>query len=228
MAHYLDRIGQQIGDYHLQRWLGGGGFGNVYLAEHVRDHSQVAIKLLHNRLSHNESLKVFINEARTVRLKHVHIVPLLDFGISREEIPFLVMEYAAQGTLRDRYPQGSQVPLPLVADYAQQVGSALQYAHDEKLIHRDIKPENILLDQHDNVLLGDFGIALVAQSSRSQSAQEVVGTAAYSRILGWLPSRTAYRPWLLTRGRGVARLPIWHQSRYRGRQKARAINTASG
>src|SRR5215470_19216688 len=104
MANHLDRIGQRIGDYHLLRWLGGGGFGHVYLAEQVQDHTQVAIKLLHVQLSHKKALKAFINEARTIRLKHPHIVSLLDFGISREELPYLVMEYMAQGTLRDRHP----------------------------------------------------------------------------------------------------------------------------
>jgi serine/threonine protein kinase len=175
MAHHLDRIGQRIGDYRLRRWLGGGGFGNVYLAEHVWDRSQVAIKLLHNRLSHNENLKVFINEARTVRLKHAHIVPLLDFGISPGEIPYLVMEYAVQGTLGDRYPKGSQVPLPLVADYAQQVGSALQYAHDQRLVHRDVKPQNMLLRGDGTVLLSDFGLVAIAYSSSSQDAHQKMG-----------------------------------------------------
>src|SRR5581483_3805313 len=66
-----------------------------------------------------------------------------------------------------------------VLDYFKQIASALQYAHDEKVIHRDIKPENILLGRHNELLLSDFGIALIAQSSRLQSTQEVVGTAAY-------------------------------------------------
>jgi eukaryotic-like serine/threonine-protein kinase len=59
------------------------------------------------------------------------------------------------------------------------VASALQYAHDEKLIHRDIKPENMLLDRDQTLVLSDFGIALMSQSSRSQSLQQVAGTAAY-------------------------------------------------
>jgi WD40 repeat protein/serine/threonine protein kinase len=175
MAHHLDHVGQRIGNYQLRRWLGGGGFGNVYLAQHLRDGSQVAIKLLHNRLSHSESLKAFINEARMVCLKHAHIVPLLDFGISREDIPFLVMEYATGGTLHDRYPSGLQVPLPLVADYAQQVGSALQYAHDQHLIHRDVKPQNMLLREDGAVLLSDFGLVAIAYSVSSQEAHQRMG-----------------------------------------------------
>ncbi len=179
MANHLERIGQQVGDYRLLRWLGGGGFGNVYLAEQVRDNFRVAIKLLHIRLSHREELKAFINEARTIRLKHVHIVPLLDFGISQEEVPFLVMEYIAQGTLRDWYPQGSRLPLTQVVNYAQQVATALQYAHEQHLVHRDVKPENMLLRVDGTVLLSDFGV-VVAHSSPSLSLhQEIGGTTAY-------------------------------------------------
>src|SRR5215472_12645961 len=156
MANHLDRIGQQVGDYRLLRWLGGGGFGHVYLAEQVRDHSQVAVKLLHIRLSRRRELRAFINEARTIRLKHANIVPLLDFDISPENIPYLVTEYAAQGTLRDRHPQGSQVPLAQVVNYVRQMASALQYAHEQRLIHRDVKPQNMLFRSDGTVLLSDF------------------------------------------------------------------------
>lgn len=175
MAQRLDRIGQQVGDYRLLRWLGGGGCGHVYLAEHMRDRSHVALKLLHTRLSRSEELKAFINEARTIRLQHAHIVPLLDFGISQEEIPYLVMEYATQGTLRGRHPHGSRVPLPLIVDYAQQVASALQYAHDLHLIHRDVKPENMLLRADGTVLLSDFGLVTAAHSLPTLNLRPGIG-----------------------------------------------------
>jgi WD40 repeat protein/serine/threonine protein kinase len=180
MANHPDRTGQQVGDYRLLCWLGGGGFGDVYLAEQVQNHSHVAVKLLHTRLSRSGELKAFINEARTIRLKHAHIVPLLDFDISREEIPFLVMEYAPRGTLRGRHPKGSQVPLPLVVDYVQQVGSALEYAHKQRLIHRDVKPGNMLLRADGTVLLSDFGLAAVVHGFPSLSPhQRTGGTVAY-------------------------------------------------
>src|SRR6266853_1558061 len=89
----FEREGQQVGDYRLLRGLGKGGFGDVYLGEHIREHTPVAVKILRSRLTRSEELKEFINEARTIRLKHPHIMPLLDFGIGSDDVPFLVMEY---------------------------------------------------------------------------------------------------------------------------------------
>src|SRR5205823_3215324 len=121
----------------------------------------------------------FLKEARTIaHLVHPHIVRVMDFGVERE-IPFLVMDYASGGSLRQRHPKGTRFPLPLVVSYTRQIAQALQYAHDEKFIHRDIKPENMLLGRRNEVLLSDFGIALVAQSSRYQSTKEMAGTMAY-------------------------------------------------
>src|SRR5205823_4846066 len=121
----------------------------------------------------------FLKEARTIaHLVHPHIVRVMDFGVERE-IPFLVMDYASGGSLRQRHPKGTRFPLPLVVSYTRQIAQALQYAHDEKFIHRDIKPENMLLGRRNEVLLSDFGIALLAQSSRYQSTQDVIGTIAH-------------------------------------------------
>ena len=95
---------------------------------------------------------------RTILLRHPHIVPLLDFGISRDDLPYLVMEYAPEGTLRDRHPKGTRVPLPTVVSYVDQLASALQYAHDQRVIHRDIKPENILVRADGTLLVSDLGL----------------------------------------------------------------------
>ena len=175
MAAPQDRLGQQMGEYRLLHMLGQGAFGAVYLAEHVHDGSQAAVKLLQVRLTHIEDFKAFLNEARTIRLRHPHIVPLLDFGLNGENQPFLVMEYAAGGTLRDRHAKGSRLPLPTIVSYAQQVASALQYAHERRVIHRDVKPENMLVRADGTLLLSDFGIATVAHSSHSVNLQQGIG-----------------------------------------------------
>ena len=172
------RIGQQLGNYRLIHLLGRGSFADVYLGEHIHLNTQAAIKVLDMRLT-NEDMSDFLNEARTIaRLKHPSIIQVMEFGVEKN-IPFLVMEYAPNGSLRARFPKGSRLAAEDIQPYVMQIASALQHAHDEKLIHRDIKPENILLGINDEVLLADFGIAVVAHSSRTQSMQGVAGTVAY-------------------------------------------------
>jgi len=174
-----DHVGQQLDQYHLEQRIGIGTFGEVYLAEHIQTHSRVAVKTLHIHPTPDE-LKRFLQEARLgmVHLKHPHIVPLLDFGIE-QDIPFLVMDYAPNGTLRQKHPLGEQLSLELVASYVIQMSSALQHAHDRRLIHRDVKPQNMLLGSRGQVLLSDFGIATIAHSEHSLVTQEMAGSANY-------------------------------------------------
>ena len=173
-----DRTGQTLGHYRLVRLLGQGGFAEVYLAEHIHLGTEAAIKLLHTQLT-GEDTDAFRREARTIaRLVHPHIVRVFDFGIEGET-PYLVMDYAPNGTVRKRHPKGVAFPLPTILSYVKQTASALQYAHDEHFIHRDVKPENLLVGRQQEILLGDFGTALLAQTSRSQSMQDVAGTASY-------------------------------------------------
>jgi serine/threonine protein kinase len=173
-----DSVGQRLGNYRLVRLLGQGGFAQVYLGEHLRLGTQAAIKLLSTHLP-DDDIEKFLAEARTIaRLEHPHIIRILDFDVE-QDVPFLVMSYAPNGTLRQRYSKGTRLPLDITLTYLKQAADALQYAHDAKLIHRDIKPENMLLGRHNEILLSDFGIAVVAHSSRSQSIQEIIGTIAY-------------------------------------------------
>jgi len=173
-----DRVGQQLGNYHLIRMLGQGTFADVYLGQHVHLNTQAAVKLLHERLEIAD-VESFLSEARTIaHLRHPHIVRVLDFGVE-ETTPFLVMDYAPNGTLRQRHPQGTVVPLDTVVSYVNQLASALQYAHDTHLIHRDIKPENMLLEDTHEIVLTDFGIAILAHHSGSQQGQDAAGTIAY-------------------------------------------------
>ena len=178
MAEQQFRVQQQIGHYTLMRLLGQGGFAEVYLGEHIHLKTLAAVKVLHSRLV-DEDMQQFTQEAPTVaRLLHPHIVRVLDFGVENA-FPYLVMDYAPNGTLRNRYPRGSRLPLATVVALTRQIAEALQYAHEQRLIHRDIKPENLLLGRNSEVLLSDFGIALVLQSSRIYSAQNIAGTIAY-------------------------------------------------
>ncbi len=171
-----DRVGQRLDSYQLICFKGAGSFGEVYLAEHVYRKDQVAVKVLPQLA--DSDLQSFLNEARSVRLKHPHIIQVRDFGIDNH-VPFIVMDYAPHGTLRQRHPKGTRLPLALIVTYIEQIASALQYAHDERLIHRDIKPENLLIGTQGEVLVSDFGIATIARSSRSRSLVEMAGTVAY-------------------------------------------------
>src|SRR6266481_5754164 len=172
------RIGQQLGNYRLTRLLGRGSFADVYLGEHIHLNTQAAIKVLDMRLT-NDDMGDFLKEARTIaRLKHPSIIQVLEFGVENNT-PFLVMDYAPNGTLRSHFPKGSRFSPEDIQPSVMQIASALQHAHNEKLIHRDIKPENMLLGSNNEVLLADFGIAVVAHGSRTQSMQGVAGTVAY-------------------------------------------------
>src|SRR5436305_10462360 len=133
-----------IGEYRLVQKLGRGNFGAVYLAKHLHQQAQVAIKVLQVPLAGSEDIRGFFNETRTImRLQHPHIMPLLDVGLNCEDRPFLVMEYAPKGTLEEQHPKGSRVLLATITEYVDQIASALQYAHDRSIIHRYIKPTHI-------------------------------------------------------------------------------------
>ena len=174
----VDRVGQQLGNYRLIQLLGQGNWASVYLGKHIHLNTQAAIKVLHEQLAPHD-MADFLNEARIIaHLRHPHIIQVLDFGIEGMT-PFLVMDYAPGGNLRKLHPKGAQLPLDTVVSYVTQVAQALQYAHQEKLIHRDVKPENMLLGRTNEVLLSDFGIAIIVQTSRSQHPQDAAGSIAY-------------------------------------------------
>lgn len=170
--------GQRFGNYRLTRFLGDGTFGEVYYAEHVHQKTPAAVKVFKTKLT-PDKFKTFINEVRSVLLKHPNIVPVIDFGIREEDgIAYLVMKYAPK-TLRQHHPKGTRLSLEQVILYIKQVAASLQHAHDERFIHRDVKPENILLGPNSEVWLSDFGIAAIAHGEESLVMQNIAGTVVY-------------------------------------------------
>jgi len=177
-----DRVGQRLGNYRLVRKIGQGGFAEVYLGQHIYLDTFAAIKVLHARLE-SDDVEYFLTEARTVaRLLHPNIVRVLEFNVE-DMTPYLVVDYAPNGTLRRRHPRGLPVPPAAIVSYTRQAAAALEYAHEQKVIHRDVKPENMLVGRRNEILLSDFGIAVVSHSSRYNSGtegiQDMAGTVAY-------------------------------------------------
>jgi eukaryotic-like serine/threonine-protein kinase len=118
----------------------------------------------------------FYKEAdRLEQLDHPNIVRVYEFGLEGST-PYLAMSYATHGTLKERYPANVAVPDARIVYYVKQIAEALHYVHTRNLVHRDIKPENILLGPNDQVMLGDFGIAMDTQQ---QARQEALGTIEY-------------------------------------------------
>jgi eukaryotic-like serine/threonine-protein kinase len=174
----VDRVGQQLGNYQLIQLLGQGSLAEVYLGGHIHLGTLAAIKVLHAQLK-SEDIAPFRREARVIaHMIHPNIVRVLDFGIE-DQTPFLVMDFAPHGTVRQRHPRGTLLPIPTAISYTRQAADALQFAHDERVVHRDVKPENLLLGRSHEVLLSDFGIAVLTLRPHVQSPYHTAGTLRY-------------------------------------------------
>ncbi len=174
----MEQVEQKIGNYRLLQPLGKGAFADVYLGEHLYLNTQVAIKVLQTRLD-STILADFLSEARHIsHLVHPHIIRVFDFGLE-EDAPFLVMDYAPYGSLRQLYPPGTVVPLSTIVSDVMALASALQCAHDQHMVHRDVKPENVLLGPKHEVLLSDFGLALLTSDRKPLQVKERFGTLSY-------------------------------------------------
>src|SRR5579872_5472880 len=176
-----ERVGQHIAQYRLVRLLGTGELADVYLAEQSQQNTPVALKVLHTQLNDNEAQQFLTQTSLLAQLQHPHIVRILDYGLEQNR-PYLVMGYTPHGSLRQRHPRGSRLPLTTIIFYVNQVADALQYIHDRNLIHRDIKPHNMLVGTKHEILLSDFGIAVLSQSMgyRRQAVQDFEGTILYA------------------------------------------------
>lgn len=180
-ALFLDFQEAVAGRYSLQRELGRGGMGIVYLAREVRLDRPVAIKLLPPELAARSQLRDrFVDEARTAaRLSHPYIVPIHVV----DEIGgfvFYVMAYVDGETLAQRVMSRGPLPPAEATRVVREVAWALAYAHSQGVVHRDIKPANILLERGTGrAMVTDFGIAHVAHGVSETAAGELLGTPEY-------------------------------------------------
>jgi eukaryotic-like serine/threonine-protein kinase len=166
--------GRRAGHYKLLRQIGQGGYANVYLGEHIHLGTLAAVKILKRPLARQWRWQ-FLREARiAASLRHDHILPVLDYGIFNG-IPYLVMQLAPYGSLREHYRRGEAPDFTTMLDYLEQVASALEYLHARGLLHLDLKPENLLLGDDNKVLLSDFGIAEIARQQHTHGT----GTPAF-------------------------------------------------
>lgn len=178
----LDRLTRALADrYRIERELGAGGMATVYLAQDLKHHRRVAIKVLHADLSAVLGPERFHKEIElTAGLQHPHILPLFDSG-GADGLLYYVMPHVEGETLRTRLTRETQLPVADAVRIASEVADALEYAHRHGVIHRDIKPENILLrDGH--ALVSDFGIALAvveAGGERMTQTGTSLGTPQY-------------------------------------------------
>jgi serine/threonine-protein kinase len=169
------------GRYKLGEMIGTGGMADVYVAEDTRLARQVAVKVLRSDLARDPSFVArFRKEAlAAAALNHPGIVAVYDSG--EEPAPYIVMELISGHTLRELIHKGERVPLKRALEIGEGILAALEYSHQAGIVHRDIKPANIMITDHGDVKVMDFGIAraLADLGATLTSTWNVVGTAQY-------------------------------------------------
>ena len=170
---------QKLGKYRLVEQIGQGGMASVFKGVDEDTGWDVAVKVMSPVMAQDAQFtERFKREAEVVmRLKHPHIVPIVDFG-QDAGFAYLVMPLLEVGSLADKLRQGPLTPSE-GGVFVEQLGSALQFAHEEGVIHRDVKPSNVLLDDKGNALLADFGLARIHDASVSLTGSALLGTPAY-------------------------------------------------
>src|SRR5213595_3100176 len=179
----LDSLREAVADrYAGERELGRGGMATVFLAEDLKHHRPVAIKVLHADLTAALGAERFLREIEiAARLQHPHILPLYDSGAATSFL-YYVMPYVEGESLRDRLTREKQLPQDDALRIATEVAGALAYAHSRGVVHRDIKPENIMLSGGTAVVT-DFGIARAVSAAGGEEhltqTGMAIGTPAY-------------------------------------------------
>ncbi len=181
-ARLSDQVGRVVsGRYRLVAPLGAGASAQVFLADDVRLERQVAIKMLQPTLAHDERfLRRFRAEARTVAaVSHPNVVVVYDWG--EDEVPYLVTEYLAGGSLRAMLHAGRLLTPSQALVVGLDVCRGLAHAHGAGLVHRDLKPANVLFDTAGRLRIADFGLArAIAEAAVTEPDGAMVGTVRYA------------------------------------------------
>ena len=177
----MEHVGRVLVEtYRVDRLIAEGGMAQVYEASHLRIPKRFAVKFLKMSLvTNSEALQRFRREAEIIAtLDHPNIVNLVDYNVSEDGTPYIVMEFLDGEHVGKRLERG-KLPLPEAIRICQAVGSALTAAHARDIVHRDLKPENIILCRGDVVKVVDFGVAKLRHGPELTAFNTILGTVAY-------------------------------------------------
>jgi serine/threonine protein kinase len=182
MSNTADNLtGKTLGTCSLEKLIGQGGMGSVYLARQIRPSRSVAVKVLLPNIAtssslYNDFLARFRREADVIaKLEQINIMVIYEYG-EQDGIAYLVMPYYPGGSLRDLLARNGALSLHEAASFTEQAAAALDYAHAHGVIHRDLKPGNFLLSSDGRLVLADFGIARMIQDSDNTFRATLTGT----------------------------------------------------
>ncbi len=172
-----DRLSAALAShYRLERELGAGGMATVYLAEDLKHHRKVAIKVLREDLAASLGAARFLREIEiAAQLQHPHILSLLDSG-DADGFLYYVMPYISGQSLRDRITREGELPVHEAVRLTAEVVDALAHAHAHGVVHRDIKPDNVMLSGR-HALVADFGVAKAVSEATGRNTITTLGVA---------------------------------------------------
>lgn len=204
------KTGKKIGRYKIKSAIGAGGMGEVFLAEDTELDRPVALKVLSKTFSNDDKrIRRFIQEAKSVSaLNHPNILTIHEIG-QIEGVHFIATEYVKGETLRRKLKQ-KRLTLHEILDIAEQVASALNAAHQAKIIHRDIKPENIMIRDDGLVKVLDFGLAKLIGQNQYESGEKNAPQTQVNTSHGMIMGTIAYMSPEQTRAKDTdERTDIW-------------------